>query len=217
MERLGWVALRLAGFAGVYFCWRVAADHAFAFWPAIALTWGSVLLVPLFALAALGLLNRRPTAQTAALLTVPVHYMEMILLGCALIVAWTLMQAHPLARIPFPRAVSMLLMQIFGAIAALTVLNLAVRGLGLPFAAIQSSRLASGWLYAHCRNPMGLASLLFLLSAALWMQSLHAVLWVVGWFSPAWILYVRIYEERELELRFGAPYLEYKARAPFFL
>ena len=32
----------------------------------------------------------------------------------------------------------------------------------------------------------------------------------------AWILFVRIYEERELEIRFGESYLRYKARTPFF-
>jgi protein-S-isoprenylcysteine O-methyltransferase Ste14 len=30
-------------------------------------------------------------------------------------------------------------------------------------------------------------------------------------------LYVRLYEERELEIRFGQAYLSYRAHAPFFL
>jgi len=80
-----------------------------------------------------------------------------------------------------------------------------------------SKRLASDWLYARSRNPMLLSSLLFFIVGAVWRQSLHAILWAVLWLSPAWVLYVRLYEERELEVRFGEAYLRYKARTPFFL
>jgi protein-S-isoprenylcysteine O-methyltransferase Ste14 len=31
------------------------------------------------------------------------------------------------------------------------------------------------------------------------------------------LFFVKMYEERELELRFGAPYLEYKSRTPMLL
>jgi protein-S-isoprenylcysteine O-methyltransferase Ste14 len=113
--------------------------------------------------------------------------------------------------------VSLFLMELFGTMAGLVVLNLAVRGLGLPFAAVLSRKLATGWLYARCRNPMGLMTLLFFLAAALWLRSLHAVVWVVCWLGPAWVLFVRLFEERELEIRFGKPYLEYKAKTPFFV
>jgi protein-S-isoprenylcysteine O-methyltransferase Ste14 len=98
----------------------------------------------------------------------------------------------------------------------LTVLNLAIGGFGLPFAAALSKKLATTWLYARCRNPMLLCCLLFFIVGAVWLQSLHAVLWTILWLTPAWILYVRLYEERELELRFGESYLRYKAQTPFF-
>ena len=48
------------------------------------------------------------------------------------------------------------------------------------------------------------------------LQSLHALLWATLWLAPAWSLVVRFYEELELEIRFGEPYLRYKARTPFF-
>jgi protein-S-isoprenylcysteine O-methyltransferase Ste14 len=168
--------------------------------------------------AAIGrwLLNRRPTTERAALLTIPVHYLEMILLGCPLIVAFHFTQAYPIASIPFPRAISFPALRVLGVLATLTVLNLAIGGLGLPFAAVPSKKLATSWLYARCRNPMGLFSLLFFIDGALWLQSLHAALWTTLWLTPAWILFVRLYEERELEIRFGESYLRYKAQTPFF-
>jgi protein-S-isoprenylcysteine O-methyltransferase Ste14 len=210
------LTLKLAGLLAVVLCWRLAAQHTLPFFWSVALVWGAVALVPLLAAIGRWLLDRRPTAERAMLLTVPIHYMEMILLGCALIVAFRFTQAHPIAPIPFPRAISFPVLQIFGALAMLTVLNLAIRGLGLPFAAVLSKKLTTGWLYARCRNPMLLSCLLFFVAGAVWLQSLHAVLWTILWLAPAWILYVRIYEERELELRFGESYLRYKAQTPFF-
>ena len=63
---------------------------------------------------------------------------------------------------------------------------------------------------------MLLSCLLFFIVGAVWLQYLHAILWTTLWLTPAWILYVRLYEERELEIRFGESYLHYKARTPFF-
>ena len=168
--------------------------------------------------AAIGrwLLNRRPTTEQAALLTISIHYLEMILLGCPLIVAFHFTQAYPIASIPFPKAVSFPALRLLGVLATLAILNLAISGLGLPFAAAPSKKLATSWLYARCRNPMGLFSLLFFIDGALWLQSLHALLWTTLWLTSAWILFVRLYEERELEIRFGESYLRYKAQTPFF-
>ena len=214
---MGLFVAKLAGFALVLFCWRLAARHTFPFLWSLALTWGAVALIPAFAAAARRFLDQRPTPERAALLTIPVHYLVMILLGCAVIIAFPSMGEYPIACVPFPRAVSFRIMQLLGVLAILTVLNLAIQGLGLPFAAVISRRLATNWLYAHSRNPMLFSTLLFFAVAAVWMQSLHAILWTLLWLSPAMILYVRIYEERELEVRFGESYLRYKAKTPFFL
>jgi len=44
-----------------------------------------------------------------------------------------------------------------------------------------------------------------LLSFGLWIQSLFFVLWVLLLVAPAWLAFLKLYEERELEIRFGAP------------
>lgn len=211
------VGVKAGGLAAVYWCWQATAGWAAPEWAAIAVMWGGVALMPLLSLAWRRMLDRRPTAERAALLSIPLHYLLMALLGCALIVAWTLALAHPWVRLPFPRAVSEPLLKILIALALLAVLNLAVRGLGLPFAAILSRKLATEWMYARSRNPMLLATLLGVLDGALWMQSLHALLWTALWLTPAMILYVRVYEERELEVRFGEAYVRYRERTPFFV
>lgn len=211
------VLLKLVGLAVVIVCLRSIFQHTFSEFWGIALMWGFVAFVPL--LAALGrcFLNRQPTPERAQLLTIPIHYLEMILLGGALIVAFRATQAHPIAVVPFPRAISWPVMRILSIVATLTVLNLAIGGLGLPFAAVLSKKLTTTWLYRRCRNPMLLSCLLFFIAAAVWLQSLHAILWTLLWLTPAWILYVLIYEERELEVRFGESYIRYRGHTPFFL
>ena len=92
--------------------------------------------------------------------------------------------------------------------------NLALKGLGAPFAIALSRKLTVDWLYAWTRNPMVLAGLAFFLSLGIWFQSALFVLWVLILFAPALLFFVKVYEERELELRFGSLYLEYKSRTP---
>jgi protein-S-isoprenylcysteine O-methyltransferase Ste14 len=101
-----------------------------------------------------------------------------------------------------------------GAAVFLTVANLALKGFGAPFFIVLSRKLAADWMYAWTRNPMVLAILAFLLSLGIWFQSVLFVLWALILFTPALLFFVKVYEERELELRFGTSYLEYKSRTP---
>ena len=113
-----------------------------------------------------------------------------------------------------PTEIGLLLVIITGAATLLAVINLALKGLGAPFAVALSRKLAVDWLYAWTRNPMVLATLAFGVALGIWYQSVSFVLWVLILFAPALIFYVKVYEERELEIRFGASYIDYKSRTP---
>jgi len=54
-----------------------------------------------------------------------------------------------------------------------------------------------------------------LLVIGLLLQSALFVVWVLFLVTPSWIVYLKVYEERELEIRFGQSYREYKARTSF--
>ena len=60
---------------------------------------------------------------------------------------------------------------------------------------------------------MVLATLAWVLSFGIRFQSVMFVIWVLFLFAPALLTFVK-YEEREIEVRFGASYLEYKSRTP---
>jgi protein-S-isoprenylcysteine O-methyltransferase Ste14 len=108
----------------------------------------------------------------------------------------------------------LVLVIITGAAFLLVVVNLALKGFGAPSSIALSRKLAVDWLYAWTRNPMLLAVLAFFLSLGIWFQSALFALWVLIIVIPAILFFVKVYEERELEIRFGASYLEYKSRTP---
>jgi protein-S-isoprenylcysteine O-methyltransferase Ste14 len=97
----------------------------------------------------------------------------------------------------------------------LTVANLAIQGLGAPFAIALSRRLATNWLYARTRNPMVLATLAWFVAIGLLLQSTLFVVWVLLLVAPVEIVVLKVYEERELEIRFGQSYRDYKAKTSF--
>lgn len=47
--------------------------------------------------------------------------------------------------------------------------------------------------------------------------STYFTLWMLIEVIPSHILYLKIFEELELELRFGQPYIEYKKHTPFLI
>ncbi len=160
-------------------------------------------------------LDRSPDAQRAKWTNFWVHYGMMFALGVGTFAALQRVSDAPGYRFPFSRELSAGLLILTGTLTALSVLNLAIRGMGAPFALKLSSRLATDWMYSCTRNPMVLCTLALLVSAGLWFRSLWFVLWLVLILNPVWMCFVRIYEERELEIRFGESYRRYRARTPF--
>lgn len=175
---------------------------------------GCVLLV--FPVVWLGraVLDKQPTIDRATWTTIFVHYALGTLFGVAIVRAIISHQDWSGWTIPVPPELGLLLVVISGVVGLLTVANLAIKGLGAPFAIALSEKLAVDWFYAWTRNPMVLATLALLLSLGIWFQSTLFVLWVLILFAPALLTFVRIYEERELEIRFGASYVEYKSKTP---
>ena len=153
-------------------------------------------------------LDLQPTRDRAAWVTTVVHFTLMVLFGTAIIEAIGIGKAYAGWAIPVPREIGLAVMVVAAPVLLSTVVNLALQGLGAPFAVALTRRLATSWLYGWTRNPMVLTGL------GLWLQSTLFLLWVVGLFTPAILVFLKVYEERELEVRFGASYLEYRANTP---
>jgi protein-S-isoprenylcysteine O-methyltransferase Ste14 len=117
-------------------------------------------------------------------------------------------------ELSIPTEIGLVLVVVSSATTLVAVGTLAAKGLGAPFAIVLSSKLAVDWVYARTRNPMVLGTLALLLALGIWFRSALFVLWVLVLVAPALLVFVKVYEERELEIRFGASYLQYKSRTP---
>ena len=207
---------RIALLVSIWFIWWWVLNAPLSNVMNLSIIVGGVLLT--FPLVWLGrkILDRHQTIDHALWTTIFVHFGLGFTFGVPIVRAVSTYQDWSGWVLPIPSVIGLILVIITGAAFLLIVVNLALKGLGAPFFISLSRKLAADWLYAWTRNPMALAGLAFFLSLGIWFQSALFVLWVLIVFAPAYVFLVKVYEERELEIRFGASYLEYKSRTPMF-
>lgn len=205
--------VRVVLFAFICFIFWLAQNVSLSNAMNLCIIMGGVLLTFPLVWLARKMLDKRPTMSRAIWLTTFVHFGLGVTIGVPFVLAATTHQEWSGWVLPVPSEIGLALVIITGAAFLLVVVNLALKGLGAP-GIVLSRKLAADWLYAWTRNPMVLAALAFLLSLGIWFQSVLFVLWVLILFAPALLVFVKVYEERELEFRFGASYLEYKSRTP---
>jgi protein-S-isoprenylcysteine O-methyltransferase Ste14 len=177
---------------------------------------GAVFIAPLVLLGR-WFLDRQPTVRRAEGVTGIIHYLVAIFLGSALICGTRVGLEANAWPIPLSPGWGLVLMFLSGLLWVAVIFNLILKGLGAPFAVSLTRVVVTDWAYAWTRNPMVLASLAFLVGLGLWLRSALFLIWLLAVVSPAILMFLKLYEERELEIRFGAEYQRYKARTPMFL
>jgi protein-S-isoprenylcysteine O-methyltransferase Ste14 len=206
---------RFVGFFFTIYIWRTILYKEFGQFTSLIIIIGGIVLV--FPVVWIGrrAVDVKPTTERLVWITSFVHVAVMIFFGGSIIESIKFFQISRGMIIPLPIEVRMVLLYLTCICLSLTVINLALSGLGAPFAIALSKRLANRWMYRWTRNPMVLCTLSTLLAVGLYLQSFYFVLYVILLVTPALILILKAYEERELEIRFGASYLDYKAKTPF--
>ena len=207
-------SLKIALMVLIWLIWWSAAEAPFSYVLDLFIIMEGVLLT--FPLVGLGrkILDQQQTMNRAVWITTFVHFGLGITFGVPIVRAVVTHQDWTDFLLPIPSEIGLALVITTGAASLLVVINLALKGFGAPFFIAFSRKLAVDWMYAWTRNPMVFAGLSFLLSLGIWFQSALFVLWALLLFAPALLFFVKVYEERELEIRFGASYLEYKSRTP---
>jgi protein-S-isoprenylcysteine O-methyltransferase Ste14 len=216
MKHAGELLFKIALLAFIWFIWWWALNAPLSNVMNLSIIVGGVLMT--FPLVWLGrkILDRHQTISHAIWTTTFVHFALGFTFGVPIVRAVSTYKDWLGWVLPVPSEIGLILVIITGAAFLLIVVNLALKGLGAPFFIALSRKLAADWLYAWTRNPMALAGLALFLSLGIWFQSALFVLWVLIVLAPAYVFFAKVYEERELEIRFGASYLEYKSRTPMF-
>lgn len=208
--------LNILGLALTWVIWLWIINRDFQLGSSLAMSIGGVLVcIPVIYLGR-RVLDQQPDVRRATWVTTIVHYVLVILLGVSIIEAVQVAQNASLWPIDLPPWLGLGLMIISGIGLAAVVFNLALKGFGLPFALVLTRLVATDWIYAWTRNPMVLSALAFLVGLGLWLGSGLFLIWVLVVLSPAMFIFLIVYEERELEIRFGEEYLQYKQRTPLF-
>jgi protein-S-isoprenylcysteine O-methyltransferase Ste14 len=99
------------------------------------------------------------------------------------------------------------------ALVAVTIRHFAIVGKGTLAPWDPPKRLVVAGIYRYVRNPMISGVLTILVGEALVFRSLGLVQWVVAFFVIN-AIYIPLFEERQLEGRFGDDYREYKHNVP---
>lgn len=100
----------------------------------------------------------------------------------------------------------------------MAVTNRLLRSLGSgKNAFVLTKHVVNDDIYKRTRNPMSLGFYLLALGAGFITGSTFGTLAVIFGLIPAHLLFLKYFEEKELELRFGESYLAYKKNVPFLL
>jgi protein-S-isoprenylcysteine O-methyltransferase Ste14 len=181
-----------------------------------------------FALGALILgawLRRHPSRPNAEKSSRVMHFLFFAGLGVPFPIAIFypgLSRLDPLVGLePLPWRPFFLIAGILLAIPGLYLLaasNKSLRALGSGANAFRlTKRIVENDVYTSTRNPMSLGYYLLCLAIAFVSGSSLLTLAVLLGVIPAHLLFLKYFEEKELELRFGDAYREYRSKVPFLI
>ncbi len=89
-------------------------------------------------------------------------------------------------------------------------------GRGTPVPVMATQQLIIQKPYNYCRNPMALGAIVAYLGVAILIGSISAIVLVlIG--AALLLTYIKLLEEKEMELRFGAAYQAYRKQTPFII
>jgi protein-S-isoprenylcysteine O-methyltransferase Ste14 len=89
-------------------------------------------------------------------------------------------------------------------------------GKGTPVPIMATQQLIIQKPYNYCRNPMALGTIVAGLGVAILIGSISAVV-LVFTLAILLLVYIKFLEEKEMELRFGEAYREYRKQTPFII
>ncbi|MDO9084716.1 MAG: isoprenylcysteine carboxylmethyltransferase family protein [Anaerolineaceae bacterium] len=97
-----------------------------------------------------------------------------------------------------------------------SIISQLTRAKGTPLPMMATQKLLIDGPFKHSRNPMGFGAICMYLGMAIIVGSLSSII-VVLFFLFLLVFWIKKVEEKELEIRFGQNYKEYKKTTPFMI
>jgi protein-S-isoprenylcysteine O-methyltransferase Ste14 len=95
-----------------------------------------------------------------------------------------------------------------------SIISQLTKARGTPIPLMPTQKLLINGPFRICRNPMTFGTILLYLGIGIFVESFSSII-LVCLIAVLLLTYIRLVEERELELRFGQAYVEYKVCTPF--
>jgi len=89
-------------------------------------------------------------------------------------------------------------------------------GKGTPMPLKATQKLVVDKSYSYCRNPLYFGLITFFFGISIMIGSISSLVMVLI-FSVIILSYIKLIEEKELEIRYGIDYLEYKKSTPLLI
>ena len=122
----------------------------------------------------------------------------------------------PILSKPLNGILGLLLMVLGWGLAIWSIYSQFTIGRGTPVPIMATQKLIVQPPFTYCRNPMALGAISMYLGTALLFRSLGALMLVLLG-AVVLFTYIKLIEEKEMVLRFGQEYLEYRQRTPFLI
>ncbi len=87
-------------------------------------------------------------------------------------------------------------------------------GNGTPMPVMATQKIVVKRPFSICRNPMALGTIIFYVCIGILIGSVSAIIMTII-FTIILLTYIKVIEEKELEIRFGQDYVDYKKKTPF--
>jgi len=163
--------------------------------------------------------NHEYSLRTRVLALIPAGVLFLILFPYSLVVLLPRLDtALNLQRVTFG-AINIIiggLLVVSGAIFGLwSIIQQMTQAQGTPIPVMATQKLLIHGVFKYSRNPMLFGTFCAYLGAAILVGSISSMVAALL-FTLLIIAYIKIFEEKELELRFGQEYLDYKVSTPFF-
>lgn len=156
--------------------------------------------------------------RALAIVTFPILFLALVT-GIPLLFYGTLDAALDLGQIVAPPVnlyIGALIFLIGAALYTWTILLFARIGRGTQTPIVPTQHLVTSGPFAYSRNPMVSGVILLITGLGIIINSYSFI--ATGLAIPlAYLIFIKLVEEKELEARFGQEYLEYKNRLPFLI
>nr|MDO8079429.1 isoprenylcysteine carboxylmethyltransferase family protein [Candidatus Freyarchaeota archaeon] len=90
-------------------------------------------------------------------------------------------------------------------------------GTPVPTSETQTRKLVLNGAYKYTRNPMMFGYLLILIGLGFLFNSLFLTLGITSIYTVGLVAFIKLWEEKNLEKRFGKSYIEYKKKVSFMI